>query len=380
MFKENNFELKIIFYTKGYGRRKWKNPLNDAEFDYSILKTLKIRFSEESYLFIPFNLINVLLKEKPKIIITIGFSFATIFIFLYHLFTKVPYIIWSGEVERKAIYSSDVIATFMVHKDSKAIAHSIRRILRKILIRYSSALIAYGTKAGEYLRSLDSTRPIFYVWNAVDTEYFSESVEKMKAKKDKIFEELKLSQNTIHILTVGYLTKGKRIGSILHSLRKVKQNHSNSNFSLHIVGDGSERQRLEQLVKKLNLEKNVRFWGYKQKEEVVDFYAIADIFIFASTYDIWGLVLNEAMAVGLPVIASKYAGSTYDLIQDGINGFVVDPYNIEEMAKKIKILIENPELRKNIGECAQRTIKEKFTLEKSAQGFLEAVKYVLEKT
>lgn len=375
LFATNNLKLKVIFLTMGYSRRKWQIPLKEIKFDYASLKSRQIRLSEEWYLFIPLNFFKILLKEKPQVIIVGGFSIATLFVFIFNLISKVPYIIWSGETGRDEFLPQKILGEM---KMPNRFYISARFILRKFLIKKASAYIAYGTKAGDYLRIMGSKKPIFYGWNTTDTDYFSQNVEKLRVNRDKILRELKLSENNVHILAVGYLTPGKKYQSILEALNLIKKEENK--FFLHIIGTGSEMNRLKRITELLHLKNYVIFWGYKQREEILKFYALADVLIFPSLYDIWGLVSIEAMSCGLPVIASKYAGSTYDLIQDGVNGFVVDPYNIEDMAEKTKILIENPELRKKMGENAKRTIQEKFTLEKSAQGFLEAVKYVVEKS
>ena len=101
IFFKNNYNFKVVFCAQEYDRRKWQNPLKDAKFDYVILKSWQIRLTEEWYLFLPINLFVTLLREKPFIVITGGYSIATIFVFLFHLMTNVPYIIWSGEIKRK---------------------------------------------------------------------------------------------------------------------------------------------------------------------------------------------------------------------------------------------------------------------------------------
>jgi len=356
MFSRVGFTLNVVFCAKGYKGRKWENPLRSADFEYYILKSLKIRLRED-YIFLPLNLLSLLLRERPSVVISGGFSFQTIIVYLFDLITKTPYIVWSGEIPRE-----------------KRNIPFPRCIIRKILAKKASAFIAYGTKAGEYLMTLDSKKPIFYGWNTVDTEFFSNRVANLKKERDKILKDLEITKSRIHILAVGYLIKRKGFENFLKSLVLIKKN-----FFLHIIGDGPERVNLENLSQELNLKDNLHLWGYRQKEELPRFFAIADSFVFPSLFDIWGLVPIEAMATGLPVIVSKFAGSTCDLIQHGINGFVIDPYNIKDMAEKIQILIDNPTLRKKMGRNAQKTIQERFTLKKSAYGFFQAIKYGMKK-
>jgi len=145
---------------------------------------------------------------------------------------------------------------------------------------------------------------------------------------------------------------------------------------LHIIGDGTERVNLEKLAKALGLDKEVFFWGYKQKEELPLFYSIADVFVFPSLYDIWGLVLVEAMACGLPVICSNLAGVAKDVVQNGLNGFVVAPTDYTKMAKYISLLLGDKALQLKMGRKSKEIIRTKINLEKSAEGFQKAIEHV----
>jgi glycosyltransferase involved in cell wall biosynthesis len=80
----------------------------------------------------------------------------------------------------------------------------------------------------------------------------------------------------------------------------------------------------------------VHFYGFRQVEENPVFYALADAFILPSLWEEWGLVVNEAMASGLPVIVSKTAGCATDLVQEGVNGFTFDPGNVEQLAQLMR--------------------------------------------
>jgi len=154
--------------------------------------------------------------------------------------------------------------------------------------------------------------------------------------------------------------------------------YDGKNVILHIVGDGPEIKSLNDMVNKAKISDNVIFWGFKDNRDLANFYAFADLLVLPTLSDIWGLVLNEGMSAGLPVVASKYAGASYDLVQEGINGFVVDPTDIKEMTNKLRIIIENQSLRKRMASNAQKIMLEKFTVEKSAQKFVDAMKYLFE--
>ena len=99
------------------------------------------------------------------------------------------------------------------------------------------------------------------------------------------------------------------------------------------------------------------FAGFRQQEELPRYYAAADIFVFPTRTDPWGLVLNEAMSCALPVIASAAAGAVDDLVKPGVNGFVHMPGDIDALAQHIETLLNSPDMRQNMGNCLRRSFK-----------------------
>ncbi len=360
--KESGYCFQVAFYSQ---LQKWKRMhsrwlsprgtmidlLDKAKFDYLELKTLELHFGYEHIVSLPSDLLDVLYAQKPLAIITGGFSFNSIMILLYSKMKRIPYIIFSGAVPwapRKSL---------------------LRYLVRKVLIKHASAFIAYGSCAKKYLVALGADmHNIFVAFNTVNTDYFSEGVSR---RRERNLTDQKYFLAAYNILYIGQVTSRKGMIYLWRAVKIIMKDIES--FKLYVVGSGPQENYLKSYADELGIEKHIEFCGFKQPEELLQFYAQCDLFIFPSLYDPWGLVLNEAMAAGLPVIASKYAGATYDLVQDGVNGFVVDPHNIDEMAKKIKILFENPELRRQMGENAQTTVLERFTLEKSAQGFVDAI-------
>jgi 1,2-diacylglycerol 3-alpha-glucosyltransferase len=104
-------------------------------------------------------------------------------------------------------------------------------------------------------------------------------------------------------------------------------------WPLVILGDGELRPAFCRLISDLRLQDCVHLPGFIQYPELPAYYAWAGAFIHASTTEQWGLVVNEAMASGLPVLVSNRCGCAPDLVQDGVNGFTFDPYNVEQLAQ-----------------------------------------------
>ena len=109
---------------------------------------------------------------------------------------------------------------------------------------------------------------------------------------------------------------------------------------------------------------------------MAEYYIAADIFVLPTLSDPWGLVVNEAMIFGLPIICTDTAGVAYDLVREGINGFVVKAGNSDVLYAALKRLCDDPELRETMGKESLKIIKG-YTPEKWARNFINAVEEVL---
>ena len=122
-------------------------------------------------------------------------------------------------------------------------------------------------------------------------------------------------------------------------------------WQLVLVGDGPSRKPLEARIRALNLEDSVQIRGFCQYDELPIYYALAGALVHVSTVEPWGLVINEALASRLPVIVSRTCGAVEDLVSDGKNGFVVDPYDAGQIAAALETLSSmSPADRSRMGE------------------------------
>ncbi|MBK6444145.1 MAG: glycosyltransferase family 4 protein [Bacteroidetes bacterium] len=286
-------------------------------------------------------------KEKPDCIIINGFSVGTLRLWWRSWFTKTTYIIWSGTVK------------------SRGGKFSFLRVLqRKMLRRRASAFVAYGQRAKEYLQELGAaSEKIFIARNTVDTRFFSEQTDR---------ERLKLSPDVLrmHFTYVGFIIRLKNLQQLLKAVKILSLQRTD--FVLDLIGDGQDKVYFEDYVKANQLEKVVHFAGFVQKSNLPTWLAKSSCFVFPSNYDIWGLVVNEAMAAALPCISSVNSGVTVDLIEDGKNGFAVDFSDPKLVAEKMDWILDNREKAKEFGLNARKTIAEKASIHVSARGLLDA--------
>jgi len=346
---ERGLKLKVIFGALAYPRRKWISDLSGCCFDYKVLHSRIISLPDgEKAIFDYRDLFKIIKKERPRAIVANGFSLATTKLWIMSWFRSIRYIIWSGAISLDS--SGDSL---------------LRKMQRKLLISRASGYIAYGRKAKEYLISVGANPGKIEIGiNTVDTDFFISHIKKVHDKSNKI-DRKKI------LLYVGHLVKRKGLHLLFCSISLLRKKRND--FLLKIVGDGPEKERLVDLAEELDIKDVIRFEGFKQKRALLTYYSEAGCFLFPTTLDIWGLVLVEAMAAGLPCIASIHAGATYDLVEDGKTGFKVDFYDFENVAKKIEWILDNAELAKSIGRAGSVFINKNANLQKSASGFINMI-------
>lgn len=162
----------------------------------------------------------------------------------------------------------------------------------------------------------------------------------------------KTALNNKTIISVGRLDEGKKIDEAIEIFSKI-----NNKFKFIIVGDGAEKNKLNNLIKEKHLENKVELVGYKTNSEVIDLLSNADIFIMTSVSEGLPMVLLEAMSVGVPCIAYDTGNGITDIITNSKNGFVIKNRNSSLFIKKLKIMMEDKKLLKNMSNNAINTIQ-----------------------
>ena len=236
------------------------------------------------------------------------------------------------------------------------------------MITHSSAVIAHGKKHYKYFRKLGLAKEKIFVTGSVSWI--------TPTKKD--YEMAEMLSNKFKgrkILYVGGLVERKGVKYLIEAFAKLVK--ENGDLHLWIVGDGPEKDPLIDLVKRLGLEGKITFFGWIDHSRVAPFYLAADVFVLPSWNEPWGLVINEAMSVGKPVITTYEVGSCLDLVKDGINGFIVPPKNSTALYNAMKKIISSESLTKDMGEKSLKIVKS-YTYERMALGFLRAILYAFD--
>jgi L-malate glycosyltransferase len=178
---------------------------------------------------------------------------------------------------------------------------------------------------------------------------------------------LGLEQNNIYLVSVGRLVKRKGYDFLIKSLAKL----NNSKVHAIIIGDGPEKENLTLLVKKLNIEKQVHFLGFVSENKKFQYLSNSDFYVLSSVHEGFGIVLQEAMQVGLPIIATDNGGQI-DFVKDGKNGFLIKYGDEDELKNSIEKMIKNKSIREKMRKNNLRKVKE-FGLKEIAGEYLSIV-------
>ncbi|MBP0021376.1 MAG: glycosyltransferase family 4 protein [Cyanobacteria bacterium SBLK] len=301
------------------------------------------------------NVIFYLLKYKPRIVLPQAFSLWT----LLSVFFK-PIGGW------KIVLIYDGSSPNTDFRDS-----TFRTVARRWLAKFADAFVANSHAGERYL------------------------IEALNVPKDKIFIETYLVpdaealQKQLSIaeppnleglqqpifLYVGRITQRKGLKTLLKACGHLRS-RGYENYTLLIVGTGDQKAELEELIEREEITARIRWEGWVEYGRLGAYFQQADIFVFPTYEDVWGMVVPEAMVFGKPILCSKGAAAM-ELITEGENGYIFDPLDPEELAEKMQVFLDRPDIISAMGERSREIIA-RTTPETAARGFVDVISQVLE--
>ena len=277
-------------------------------------------------------IIIALLRYQPKVIISDGFCIWTVFALLLKLWKK-----W------RVIIICDGSSPGTDYRNSW-----FRIAVRRLMTRITDAFITNNQAGKSYLVEIlqaKEARVFARPYLVPDRNSL------LKSSGQLSIDNLSLSRPVF--LCVGQIIPRKNLKSILEACLILKQ--QDLNFTVLIIGEGWEREKLEALSQSYGLSNRIKWLGNIDYENLGFYYQYADVFLFPTLEDIWGMVLLEAMAFGKAIICSQLAGAQ-ELISDGENGFCYEPQDIDRLARYMNIFIDNPQLIKTMGKRSLESI------------------------
>jgi 1,2-diacylglycerol 3-alpha-glucosyltransferase len=271
--------------------------------------------------------------------------------------------IWAKTHAKKTVMFSE--STY----DDKARNYWVESLKRQIGSRFDAALVG-GKRQKEYASFLGIPEDrIFLGYDVVDNEHFARGAVEARHQEETYRRRFGLPKD--YFLTVSRFIEKKNLPFLIDAYRQYRRLAGKQSWDLVMCGSGPLGAHLQDRARDLP---GVHFPGFKQADELPFYYGLANVFIISSShFEQWGLVVNEAMAAGLPVLVSEVCGCAPDLVHQGVNGFTFDPQDQENLARLMHRMTLVQRDLKAMGE-ASRQIIARWTPETFAENLMRAVK------
>jgi glycosyltransferase involved in cell wall biosynthesis len=252
-------------------------------------------------------------------------------------------------------------------KTQSSLKLRFKRWLVQQIFSLGTATLVSSTGGVEYLKSLGLTNEkISLVPTAVDNDWWT--CEAAKVDRDAVRAAWRIPADGTVILFCAKLQPWKGPSDLLEAFARADV----PNTHLVFAGDGPERAELEKQVRELDVDDRVRFLGFVNQSRLPSVYCASDVFVLPSLFEPFGLVVNEAMLCGLPVVVSDRVGAKFDLVRPGENGYVYPAGNVQALAAVMQEILPNSELRARMGAAARRRM-ETWSPREYTEGMVRAV-------
>lgn len=208
--------------------------------------------------------------------------------------------------------------------------------VKQRLVKLCDAGFAGGTPHADYLVKLGLHRDeIALGYDSVDNDYFQRQADTARANAAALRREKNLPEK-FFLASARFIEK-KNLFTLVRAFARYRalasKTAADKPWDLVLLGDGALKPELERLIAELGLTTHVHLPGFKQYHELPAYFGLAQAFVHASTTEQWGLVVNEAMASGLPVLVSSRCGCAQDLVLENVNGFTFSPSAVDELTQ-----------------------------------------------
>jgi glycosyltransferase involved in cell wall biosynthesis len=252
----------------------------------------------------------------------------------------------------------------------------LKRLTYPHFIKRFDACLAYGKLSAEYFRFYGAQKVVISP-HFVNNAWFAEQASRAREERNLIRSRWELEQDAFVFLFAGKFSKWKQPLFPIEAIARLKELEMEK-IALLMVGDGELRQKCELIARKKELP--VRFTGYLNQSRMPQAYAASDCLLLSTDPgETWGLVVNEAMACGLPAIISTASGCAPDLIIEGSTGYTYKPNDIAMLSGLMAQLAKNPALTQKLGLSAFRHVQN-YSVNSASAALLEFLNTIVPST
>lgn len=343
--KESDYNFHIVYASQNRDiGRQWhvsEEELGNHSFLECKVITIKKRYDDRRIV-LSVGIAKRLAELKPDIVICMEYNVTILQAVHWCRTHHIPFISWSDGTA-----------------NSEKNISGMQRRFRKYVIKRAAGFISSSTATMEHQISFGAKRELMH------KSLLTVDIKKYLREKPGDYRPGKT------LLYVGSMIGRKGLDLLMPALALV-----DPQIKLVIVGEGSEENALREQITELGLTERIQFKGFLEGDAITECYENSDVFIIPTREDCYGLVILEAMCASLPVIASKYADGAFDIMQDGVHGKIVDPYQTEELAQAIEEMFADAEQLKIMQKASYERAKE-FNFPQVAKGFYEALDAII---
>lgn len=344
-----DYEFHIIFQAgNGASFREWENDtdkLSNVHFLDGKAVADRNTKSDKKEFFLTRGVSDVLKEIAPDVCVISEYNQTALQIRRFCTKSCIPYVSWTDGT---------------IHSERNL--HFYHRLARKYLISRAAAFIASSQDSADNQISMGADpKKISISELAVDIHQFDGRGTNYNPNG--------------YLLVVGGLFERKGIDLLLRTLEKCRD----LDWNLHLAGTGDAKEDIIKLSEELGINDRIVYRGYLKGEELIKEYEGSSLCVFPTREDCFGLVTLEAMCCAIPVLGSKYAASSRDLIEDGKTGYVIDPFDADSFASVIrKCLSDKDKMREMSKKSKEASFKYDFKY--TSKGFVEAIEKAISNT
>ncbi len=341
--------ITVWYCMRQASDRQWSIDTSQLHYEHKILFNWSVKLPKKSFRdewrFVRFNptLFFDLIQLKPRLIIAYEYSAPSLIALLYSRLSGCKLMIWSEMTEHTDRNLSDN-----------------QEGMRKIIIPRADGFIGTSHAACDNFRrrGIPSDTIFLAPQTYVSTQF--------------IDSQIKIPHPPTVIYT-GYLSERKGVIYLVRAFVDVVKQLPTA--QLLLIGEGHERDSIQQIISQHNLSNNIQLMGFIEPDNIAECYAKGDIFVLPSLEDTFAVVAIEAIAAGLTLICSPYAGFSSHVTHEQ-DGLIIDPKNHSQLVDSILKLLLSPELRADLNRNAQKLLPQ-FDPVNVAQNFADAIEVVL---